>query len=173
MIAALADAAPDIHPDAWVAPTAVVVGRVTLRAGASVWYGAVLRGDNEPIEIGEGANVQENSVLHTDMGFPLTVGAGATVGHLAMLHGCMVGAGALVGMGATMLNGSSLGDGALLGAGALLPEGRDVPAGWMALGAPAKPLRELTAEARQAIEAGALHYVSNAKRFRDDVRVIE
>ena len=116
MIYALGDAVPEIHPDAWVAPGAVIVGKVRLKAGASVWFGSVLRGDNEWIEIGENTNVQENCTLHTDIGFPLTVGDNCTIGHNVLLHGCQIGQGTLIGMKSTIMNGSVIGDSCLVGA---------------------------------------------------------
>lgn len=158
---------PEIDPSAWVAPGAHVIGRVVLRARASVWFGAVLRGDNEPIELGEGSNVQELACLHTDPGFPLAVGRDVTVGHRAMLHGCTIGDGALIGMGATVLNGATIGEGAVIGAGALVPEGKAIPPGALAVGMPAKVVRELTDEQRATFRAGAGHYVANAARFRE------
>ncbi|MBM2576608.1 gamma carbonic anhydrase family protein [Jannaschia sp. Os4] len=166
MIHALDGLAATIHPDAWVAPGAHVIGNVTLEAGASVWFGAVLRGDNEPIVIGAGSNVQENAVLHTDPGCPLTVGRDCTVGHKAMLHGCTIGDGALVGMGATVLNRATLGAGSLLGACALVTEGKDIPDGMLAVGSPAKAVRALDEAARAGLVASARHYVENAARFR-------
>ena len=120
MIYALDGHEPQIHPDAWIAPGAVLIGKVRILAGASVWFGAVLRGDNEWIELGEGSNIQENSVLHTDPDCPLTIGRDCTVGHMAILHGCSIGAGSLIGMGATVLNGARIGRGVLIGAGALI-----------------------------------------------------
>lgn len=158
--------APDIAADAWVAPTAVLVGRVRLLPGASVWWGAVLRGDHEWITVGEGSNVQEGCVCHTDMGFPLNVGAGVTVGHGVILHGCTIGDGALVGMGAVVLNGARLGNRSLLGAKALLAEGKSVPDGALAIGAPAKMVRDLSEAEIAGIAAGSRNYVANAARFR-------
>ena len=172
MIYALGEDAPDIHPDAWVAPDANVIGRVRLGPGASVWFGATLRGDNEWIEVGEGANVQEGCVLHTDPGFPLTVGPDCTVGHKAILHGCTLGRGCLVGMGATVLNGAVLGEGCLVGAGALVTEGRTIDVGMLAVGAPAKAVRALDDRARAGLLASAAHYRANAARFRDGLRAV-
>lgn len=166
MIYALDGVAPQVAEDAWIAPTAVLIGDVVVEAGASVWFGAVLRGDNERITVGRGSNVQENAVLHTDMGFPLTVGADCTVGHKAMLHGCTVGDGSLVGMGATVLNGAVLGAGSLLGACALVTEGKAIDAGMLAVGAPAKAVRALDEAARAGLIASAEHYRANAARFR-------
>lgn len=157
---------PQLAEDAWVAPTAVLVGRVILARGASVWWGAVLRGDNEPITVGPGSNVQDGCVLHTDPGFPLTIGENVTIGHLAMLHGCTIGDGALVGIGAVVLNGATIGEGALLGARSLLAEGKSIPPGTLALGAPARVVRELSEEDRARGLAGSRHYVENAARYR-------
>ena len=159
--------APQIHADAWVAPGAVIVGNVIVEEGASVWFNAVIRGDNEPVTIGPRCNVQDGCVLHSDPGFPLTLKADVTLGHAAIVHGCTVGAGALIGMGATVLNGARIGDGALVGANALVPEGKEVPAGTMALGSPAKVAKDLTPGQITGIKATAAHYVNNAKRFRD------
>ena len=170
MIYALDGIAPEIHPTAWIAPDANVIGRVRIGPHASIWFGTTLRGDMEPIDIGEGSNVQELSVLHTDAGFPLTVGPGVTVGHKAMLHGCTIEEGALVGMGATMLNGSVMGARSLLGAGALLTEGRAIPSEHLALGAPAKAVRPLDAASVAALRQSAEHYAANARRFAAGLR---
>ncbi len=166
MIFALDGVSPQIHRDAWIAPGASVIGNVVIGAGASVWFGAVLRGDNERITVGEGANVQENSVLHTDMGFPLVIGAGCTIGHKAMLHGCTVGEGALIGMGATLLNGAKIGAGSLVGACALVTEGKEFEGGALIMGAPAKFVRLLDAAARARLVRSAESYRANAQRFR-------
>lgn len=159
--------APEIHPDSWVAPTAVLVGRVRLLPGASVWWNAVLRGDNEWIEVGEGANVQDGAVCHTDPGCPLTIGRAVTVGHKVILHGCTIEEESLVGMGSTVLNRAVIGRGALLGANALVPEGKTIPAGSLAVGAPARVVRELSTEDRAGIVAGSEGYVRNWQRYRD------
>ena len=166
MIYALDGIAPDIHPDAWIAPTAVLIGRVVVEAGANIWFGAVLRGDNEEIRVGIGSNVQENAVLHTDMGYPLTIGAQCTIGHKAMLHGCTIGAGSLIGMAATVLNGARIGAGCLIGAGALITEAKDIPEGSLVMGAPARVVRQLDAAARERLLASARGYQANAARFR-------
>ncbi|MCK0166383.1 gamma carbonic anhydrase family protein [Jannaschia sp. S6380] len=157
---------PDIAGDAWVAHDANVIGAVTLAAKAGVWFGATLRGDNERITVRSGSNIQENCVLHTDMGFPLTIGADCTIGHKAMLHGCVIGDGTLIGMGATVLNGAVIGAGCLIGAGALVTEGKQIPDGSLVMGAPGKVVRELDAAARAALIQSARAYVSNAARFR-------
>lgn len=158
--------------DCWVAPGAQVMGQVTLRAGASVWFNAVLRGDKERITVGEGSNIQDGCVLHADPGVPLTVGADVTVGHKAILHGCTVGDGALIGMGATVLNGAKIGAGCLIGANALVTEGKAIPDGWMAVGAPAKPVRELTAEEKAGLRASAQRYRENARHFSETLKDI-
>ena len=149
----------------WVAPNAQVIGRVILREAASVWFGAVLRGDNEAIEIGPRSNVQDGSILHTDMGFPLTVGADVTIGHRVMLHGCTIGDGALIGIGATVLNGAKIGKNCLVGAHALVTEGKEIPDNSMVLGAPAKVIKPVDDELAAVMRAGAEHYVANWKRY--------
>ena len=149
----------------WVAPSAVVIGNVVMKPGSSIWFGSVLRGDNECIEIGENTNVQENCVFHTDLGFPLTIGAGCTIGHKAMIHGCTIGDNTLIGMSATVLNGAKIGNNCLIGAGALVPEGKEIPDNSMVVGVPGKVVRELDDNAVNMLKASALHYVENAKRF--------
>lgn len=165
MIYALDGIAPEIAASAWVAETAVLVGKVVLEEDASIWFGATLRGDNEEIRIGRGSNIQENSVLHTDMGYPLTIGANCTIGHKAMLHGCTIGEGSLIGMGATVLNGAKIGKGCLIGACALITEGKEIPDGSLVMGAPGKVIRVLDAEARARLIASAMGYQANARRF--------
>ena len=132
---------------------------------ASVWFGSTIRGDNEQIEIGSGSNVQENSVFHTDLGFPLTIGENVTIGHKVMLHGCTIGDNSLIGMGATILNGAKIGKNCLIGAGALVTEGKDIPDGSMVLGAPGKVVRELDDATIKGLHASAVHYQQNAARF--------
>ncbi|MCA3436576.1 MAG: gamma carbonic anhydrase family protein [Rhodobacter sp.] len=166
MIYALDGIRPQLHPDTWVAPDANLIGRVVLEAGASVWFGATLRGDNEEIRVGAGSNVQENAVLHTDMGFPLTIGANCTIGHKAMLHGCTIGEGTLIGMGAMLMNGSRIGRGCLIGAGALITEGKEIADGSLVMGAPGKVIRLLDAEARARLLRSAAGYQANMRRFR-------
>lgn len=165
MIYALDDLVPKIHPDAWIAPTAVLIGRVVVEAGASVWFGTVLRGDNEEIRVGPGSNVQENAVLHTDMGYPLTIGANCTVGHKAMLHGCVIGDQTLIGMSATILNGARIGKECLVGAASLLTEGKVIADGSLVMGSPAKVIRALDDGARARLLASAQSYQRNARRF--------
>jgi carbonic anhydrase/acetyltransferase-like protein (isoleucine patch superfamily) len=166
MIYALDGQMPEIHPDAWIAPGAHVMGRVRIGAGASVWFGAVLRGDNEWIEVGEDTNVQENAVLHTDWGFPLTIGARCTIGHKAMLHGCTIADGSLIGMGATVLNGATIGAGCLIGASALVTEGKAIADGSLVMGAPGRVVRSLDEAARARLLASADGYAANARRFK-------
>lgn len=161
---------PEVDPEAWVAPGAQVMGRVTLRAGASVWFNAVLRGDNERIFVGEGSNVQDGCVCHTDRGYPLTIGAGCTIGHMAILHGCVIGDGSLVGMGATILNGARIGSGVLVGAGALITEGKEIPDGTLVMGRPGKVTRDLTPEEIARLGQSAAGYRANAARFRAGLR---
>lgn len=170
MIYALDGIAPDLHADTWVAPDANVIGKVSLGQGASVWFGATLRGDNERITLGAGSNVQENCVLHTDMGYPLTIGENCTIGHKAMLHGCTIGDGTLIGMGATILNGAKIGAGCLIGAGALVTEGKEIPDGSLVMGAPGRIVRILDAEARAKLLNSAAGYQSNMRRFRDGLK---
>jgi len=165
-IFALDGIAPQVHPSAWIAPGAVVIGNVSLGEGVSVWFNAVIRGDNEPITIGARCNVQDGCVLHSDPGFPLTLEEDVTLGHGAIVHGCFISRGALIGMGATILNGARVGNGALVGANGLLPEGKEIPDGQMALGSPAKVVRELSDGQIAGLKATADHYVRNADRFR-------
>ena len=172
MIYALDGISPEIHPGAWVADTAVLIGRVVLGAQANVWFGAVLRGDNEEIRIGAGSNVQENAVLHTDMGYPLTIGESCTIGHKAMLHGCTIAAGTLVGMGATVLNCARIGKGCLIGAGALITEGKVIPDFSLVIGSPGRVVRLLDAEAQMLLLQSADRYCTNARRFAKGLRQI-
>ena len=172
MIYALDDILPDVHPEAWVADDANLIGRVVVAAMASVWFGATLRGDNEEIRVGPGSNVQESSVLHTDIGYPLTIGANCTIGHRAMLHGCSIGDGTLIGMGATVLNGARIGRGCLIGACALITEGKEIPDGSLVMGAPGKVIRVLDATAQAKLLASAAGYQANARRFRAGLRRI-
>ncbi len=172
MIYELDGVRPKIDPTAWVAPTAVLIGNVIVGPRANIWFGAVLRGDNEPIVVGEGSNIQENSVLHTDMGSPLTIGANCTIGHKAMLHGCTVADGSLIGMGATLLNGAKIGAGSLVGACALVTEGKEIPPGSLVMGAPAKVVRELDAAAQARLLKSAEGYRANAARFANGMVAI-
>ena len=165
MIWTLDGQGPEIHPTAWIAPDAQVIGKVRIGPNASVWFGAVLRGDNEWIELGEGSNVQELSVLHTDWGYPLTIGARCTIGHKAMIHGCTIGNQTLVGMSATILNGAVIGRESLVGAAALVTEGKRFDDRSLIVGAPAKVTRSLDDAAVQRLRLSAEHYAANAARF--------
>ena len=169
---ALDGTAPQIAPDAWVAPDANLIGKVVLEPGASVWFGATLRGDNEEIRVGAGSNLQENVVCHTDMGFPLRIGAGCTIGHKVMLHGCVIGENSLIGMGATILNGARIGRNCLIGAGALITEGKEIPDGSLVMGAPGKVVRQLDDAAIDRLRLSALHYQQNAARFAAGLRAL-
>ena len=151
--------------DYWVAPDANVIGKIHLNTGASVWFGATLRGDNECIDIGAGSNVQENSVLHTDIGFPLTIGRNCTIGHKAILHGCTIGDQSLIGMGAIVLNGAQIGRNCLIGAGALITEGKIIPDNSLVVGAPGKLVRSLTEAEIEGLLASATGYQTNMRRF--------
>jgi len=166
MIYALDGIAPEIDDDAWIAPGAHVMGRIRLGSGVGIWFGAALRGDNEWITVGAATNIQENAVLHTDMGYPLTIGRDCTIGHKAMLHGCTIGDGTLIGMGATVLNGAKIGKGCLIGACALITEGKEIPDGSLVMGSPGKVVRILDAEAQARLLASAAGYRANAARFR-------
>ncbi|MCA3339426.1 MAG: gamma carbonic anhydrase family protein [Roseomonas sp.] len=157
----------------WVAPDAQVVGHVILAEDVGIWFGAAIRGDNEPIHIGARSNIQEGAVLHSDNGFPLTIGADVTVGHRAILHGCTIGDGALIGMGATVMNGARIGAGSIIGAGALVTEGKEIPEGSLVMGAPAKVIRALDSETRQRLLGSATHYVENARRFSRGLKRID
>lgn len=170
---ALDGVAPSIDPGiAWIAPTAVIVGKVVLGPRVGVWFGVVARGDNEPITVGADTNLQENAVLHTDMGFPLTIGAGCTIGHKAMLHGCTIGDNTLIGMGATVLNGARIGANCLIGANALVTEGKEIPDNSLVVGAPGKVIRTLDEEAVAALRRSAESYVANALRFAKGLEAI-
>lgn len=158
---------PTLHGDgpAFVAADAHVIGQVHLHQASSIWFGSVLRGDNEPITIGARTNVQEHTVMHTDMGFPLTIGAGCTIGHRAMLHGCTIGNNTLIGIGAIILNGAKIGDNCLVGAGALVTEGKEFADNSLILGSPARVARTLDDEAVGMLRWSSDHYVENAVRF--------
>jgi carbonic anhydrase/acetyltransferase-like protein (isoleucine patch superfamily) len=172
MIWQLDGMSPDIAVSAWVAPGAHVIGRVRLAADTSVWFGATLRGDNELIDVGAGTNIQECSVLHTDMGYPLAIGAGCTIGHKAILHGCTIGENTLIGMGATILNGAVIGANCLIGAGALITEGKTIPDGSLVMGVPGKVVRQLDDAAIARLRASALGYQKNARRFAAGLKEI-
>lgn len=168
----LEDHAPHLSEDVWVASDANVIGQVTLGARCSVWFGATLRGDNEKITLGEGCNVQENVVIHTDPGFSVQVGDGCTIGHKALLHGCTVAENVLIGMGATVLNGARIGRNCLIGAGALVTEGKDIPEGSLVVGAPGRVVRALSEEEIDRLRAAAVEYQRKARRYRNGLRQI-
>jgi carbonic anhydrase/acetyltransferase-like protein (isoleucine patch superfamily) len=149
----------------WVAPNATVLGKVEIGTDASVWFSTVIRGDNELIKIGARSNVQDGCVLHTDPGFPITIGPDSTIGHMVMLHGCTIGSRSLIGIGAIILNGAVIGDDCLIGAGALIPEGKVIPPRSVVMGAPGKVMRELTDQDAARIASGVAGYVRNWKRF--------
>ncbi len=157
---------PAIHPSAWVADNAQVMGNVTLAEDTSVWFGVVIRGDTSTITLGKGSNIQDNSVLHADVGMPLVIGEGVTVGHQVMLHGCTVGNNSLIGIGAIVLNGAKIGNNCLVGAGALVTEGKEFPDGAMIIGSPAKAVRMLSPEQIEGLKMSAQHYISNANRYK-------
>ena len=165
----LGETAPVIDADSWIAPDANVIGKVEIRQGVSVWFGATIRGDNEPIVVGENTNIQDSSILHTDEGIPLLVGAEVTVGHHVMLHGCTIGDGSLIGIGAVVLNGAVIGKGCLVGAGALITENKVFPDNVLILGAPARVARTLTPEQSAGLRLSAAHYVANARRYARDL----
>ena len=167
---ALGDVSPDL-PDAfhWIAPTATIIGNVQINPGVGIWFGTVIRGDNEPIVVGENSNIQDNCMLHTDPGFPIYIGKGCTIGHKAMIHGCTIGENSLVGMNATILNGAKIGQNCLIGAGALIPEGKEIPDNSLVVGMPGKVVRELDDNAVAGLKRSAQHYVTNAKRFAENL----
>jgi len=165
--------APQVAASAWVADSAQVMGNVTLAGDASVWFGAVVRGDCESIAIGAGSNVQDASVLHADFGKPLVIGERVTVGHQVMLHGCTIGDESLIGIGAIVLNGARIGKNCLVGAGALVTEGKEFPDGSMIIGSPAKAVRQLTPEQIEGLRQSARHYIDNARRFKTGLRKID
>ena len=169
----IGDDAPRLAEGAWVAESASVIGRVELQAGASVWYGSVLRGDNEWITIGERSNVQDGCVLHTDMGFPMTLGADVSLGHMVMLHGCTIGDGSLVGIGSVVMNGAKIGRNCIVGAGSLVTEGKEFADNSLIVGSPAKAIRTLTDEQAAKLKLNAAHYVANAMRHRQEVERID
>jgi len=171
-IYALGDSKPQLPPQGeyWVAPSASVIGNVILHSNASVWFGAVLRGDNDPITVGPDSNIQDGSVLHTDMGSPLTLGRGVTVGHKAMLHGCEVGDYSLIGIGAVVLNGVKIGRNCIIGANALITEGKIIPDNSLVVGQPGKIARERDPAHIAVLQMSAEHYVQNWKRFAAELR---
>ena len=154
----------------WVAPNAVLLGKVQLEEDASVWFGAVLRGDNELITLGARSNVQDGCVLHTDPGFPLTIGPDCTIGHMVMLHGCTIGRGSLIGIGSIILNGAKIGEECVIGANTLIPENKEIPPRSMVMGSPGKVIRQLSDEDVARFQKGAARYVANWKRFKTGLK---
>jgi carbonic anhydrase/acetyltransferase-like protein (isoleucine patch superfamily) len=169
----LDDLVPEIADSAWVADSAEVIGNVSLAEDVSIWFNAVLRGDNEPMRIGRGTNIQDGSVLHSDRGSPLSLGEGVTVGHQVMLHGCTIGDHSLIGIGAVVLNGAKIGKSCLVGAGALITEGKEFPDGSMIIGSPAKVVRQLTPQQIEALKLSARHYIENARRYSSGLKKIK
>ena len=163
---------PRIADTAWVADSAQVIGNVELADDASVWFGVIMRGDNEPMRVGRGSNIQDGSMVHSDPGFPMTLGENVTIGHQVMLHGCTVGDGSLIGIKSVVMNGAKIGRNCLVGAGSLVTEGKEFPDGSMIMGAPAKVVRELTPEQIAGLQRAAAHYVANAQRFRAGLKKI-
>jgi carbonic anhydrase/acetyltransferase-like protein (isoleucine patch superfamily) len=168
----LDDLTPHMADSAWVADNAQVVGDVHMASDSSVWFSSVVRGDTATIRIGEGTNIQDGSVLHADVGIPLTIGKHVTVGHMVQLHGCTIGDESLIGIGAVVLNGAKIGKNCLVGAGSLVTEGKEFPDGSMILGSPAKVVRELTPEQIEGLRRSAQHYVNNKNRFKAGLKKI-
>jgi carbonic anhydrase/acetyltransferase-like protein (isoleucine patch superfamily) len=164
---------PEVHDSVWIADNAQVMGSVAILADASIWFGVTVRGDTERIEIGQGSNIQDGSVLHADHGKPLKVGNHVTVGHMVMLHGCTIGDESLIGIGAVVLNGAKIGKNCLVGAGSLVTEGKEFADGSMIMGSPAKVVRALSPEQIDGLRQSARHYVENARRFKAGLRKID
>ncbi len=162
----LADKTPQIAAGVWIAPNATVIGDVRLAENVSIWWNCVLRGDNDPITVGENSNIQDGSILHTDEGIPLTIGRNVTVGHKVMLHGCTIGDGSLIGMGAIILNGAVIGRNCLIGAGTLIPEGKVIPDDSLVVGSPGRVVQPLSEKHRARIAAAAEHYVETARLYQ-------
>ena len=162
----LDDLIPAVHPTAWVADSAQVIGHVSLAEGSSIWFGVVIRGDTSTISVGAGSNIQDNSVLHADVGIPLVIGDNVSVGHQVMLHGCTIGDNSLIGIGAVVLNHAKIGKNCLVGAGALVTEGKEFPDGSMIIGSPAKAVRMLSPEQIEGLKMLGRHYIDNAKRYK-------
>ncbi len=157
---------PDVHPESWVAPNASIIGKVKLEKNSSIWFNAVLRGDIEPITIGENSNVQDGSVIHTDPGFPLNVGKGVTVGHMVMLHGCKISDDTLIGIGSIILNNAKIGKNCIIGANTLITENKIIPDNSLVVGSPGRIIRKVTKDEIKAIIENAKHYVANSKKYK-------
>ena len=166
----LDDLTPSIHPTAWIADSAQVIGKVGLAEYVGIWFGVVIRGDTELITVGKGSNIQENCVLHTDHGKPLVIGENVTVGHQVTLHGCTIGNNSLIGIAAVVLNGAKIGNNCLVGAGALVTEGKEFPDGSMIIGSPAKAVKQLSPEQIEGLKSSAEHYVENANRYKTGLK---
>ena len=164
---------PECHGDHWIAESADVIGNVVLGDQVSIWFNAVLRGDNDPITVGRASNIQDGSVLHTDIGYPLTIEEGVTVGHKVMLHGCSIGKNSLIGINSVVLNGARVGKNCLVGANSLIPEGKDIPDGSLVMGSPAKVIRQLDERAIEGLRTSSQNYIANYKRFREGAKIIE
>ena len=160
---------PVFNETNFIAPNATVIGNVILEEDASVWFNVVIRGDNDPILIGKKSNVQDGSVLHTDLGFPLDIGKDVTIGHKVMLHGCTIGDGSLIGINSVVLNGAKIGKGCLIGANTLITEGSDIPDGSLVMGSPGKVRGELNEDQKNGLIFSAHHYVENSKRFKSEL----
>ena len=160
---------PKKEDSVWIAPNATIIGDVHMAKGVSIWWNATLRGDNDPISIGENTNIQDGSVLHTDAGIPMNIGKNVTVGHLVMLHGCTIGDGSLIGIGSVILNRAIIGKNSIVGANSLIPEGKVYPDRSLIMGSPAKVVRELSEEEVHKLEKSAAHYVENASRYRNSL----
>ena len=164
---------PECNGDHWIAESADVIGNVVLGDQVSIWFNAVLRGDNDPITVGRASNIQDGSVLHTDIGYPLTIEEGVTVGHKVMLHGCSIGKNSLIGINSVVLNGARVGKNCLVGANSLIPEGKEIPDGSLVMGSPAKVIRQLDERAIEGLRISSQNYIANYKRFREDAKIIE
>ena len=164
---------PECHGDHWIAESADVIGNVVLGDQVSIWFNAVLRGDNDPITVGRASNIQDGSVLHTDIGYPLTIEEGVTVGHKVMLHGCSIGKNSLIGINSVVLNGARVGKNCLVGANSLIPEGKEIPDGSLVMGSPAKVIRQLDDKAIEGLRISSQNYIENYKRFSEDAKMIE
>ncbi len=172
-IYALGDRSPEFGENTWVADNATVIGRVRTGRNVSIWYNVVIRGDNDPIIIGDNSNIQDGSILHNDDGVPLTIGANVTVGHMAMLHGCAIGDGSLIGINAVVLNHAVIGKNCIIGANALIPEGKVIPDRSLVVGSPGRIIRELSDEDIAGLHANAAHYVENAQLYASEARQID
>ena len=168
----IGDKTPQLSGSHWIAPNATVIGDIRLGANVSIWWNAVLRGDNDPITIGDNSNIQDGSVLHTDEGVPMSIGQNVTIGHLVMLHGCTVGDNSLIGIGSVVLNRAVIGKNSIVGANTLIPEGKVFPDGVLIVGSPGKVVRELTPEQIAGLKHSADHYVDNARRYATTLKAL-